>query len=94
MVRSKFWKSIEKVSRPKDYIFKTLCSYAKNYEHEVNISTKASKIVKNSPQIVKNEHLYWLFCHIEPTCQKICIYGEKCDFWLVRAPFSPLQEPP
>ena len=20
------------------------------------------------------------FCHIEPTCQKLCIYGENCDF--------------
>ena len=42
--------------RPKDNIFKTLCSYAKNYVHEVKNSIKSSKIVKNGPQIVKNEN--------------------------------------
>ena len=30
--------------RPKDNIFKTLCSYAKNYVHEVKKSIKCSKI--------------------------------------------------
>merc|ERR1712156_70378 len=49
---------IENVSRyrPKDTIFKTLCSYAKNYVHEVKNSIKSSKIVKNGPQIVKNKN--------------------------------------
>ena len=42
--------------RPKDNIFKTLCSYAKNYVHEVKKSIKCSKIVKNGPEIVKNEN--------------------------------------
>ena len=40
--------------RPKDNIFKTLGSYAKNYVHEVKNSIKSSKIAKNGPQIVKN----------------------------------------
>ena len=42
--------------RPKDNIFKTLGSYAKNYVHEVKNSIKSSKIVKNGPQIVKNKN--------------------------------------
>ena len=55
---SKFWKTIENVSRyrPKDNIFKTLCSYAKKYVHEVKNLIKLSKIVKNGPQIIKNEN--------------------------------------
>ena len=40
--------------RPKDNIFKTLGSYAKNYVLEVKISIKLSKIFKNDPQIAKN----------------------------------------
>ena len=35
------------------------------------------------------EHkISFIYCHIEPACQKFGIYGEKCDFWLVRAPFA------
>ena len=30
----------------------------------------------------------FIYCHIEPTCQKCGTYGEKCEFWLVRAPFA------
>jgi len=30
----------------------------------------------------------FIYCHIEPTCQKIGIYGDNCDFWLVRVPFA------
>ena len=47
--------------RPKDNIFKTLCSYAKNYVHEVKNSIKSSKIVKNGPQIVKNKNFQKIF---------------------------------
>ena len=35
--------------RPKDTIFKTLGSYAKNFVHEVKNSIKSSKMVKNGP---------------------------------------------
>ena len=42
--------------RPKDNIFKTLYSYARNYVHEVKNSIKSSKIVKDGSQIVKNEN--------------------------------------
>ena len=42
--------------RPKDNIFKTLGSYAKNYVHEVKKSIKFSKNLKNGPEIVKNEN--------------------------------------
>ena len=42
--------------RPKDNIFKTLCSYAKNYVLEVKNLIKSSKIVKYGPQIVKNAY--------------------------------------
>ena len=44
--KSKFWKTIENVSwyRPKDHIFKTLGSYAKNYAQKVKNSIKSSKI--------------------------------------------------
>ena len=42
---------------PKDNIFKTLCSYAKNYVHELKNSIKLSKIVQNGPEIVKNENV-------------------------------------
>ena len=55
--------------RPKDNIFKTLCSYAKNYVHEVKKSITSSKIVKNCPQIVKNENF-----------QKICY---SCSFYVI-----------
>ena len=50
--------------KPKHNIFKTLCSYAKNYVHEVKNSIKSSKIVKNCPQIVKNENFQkkYFFC--------------------------------
>ena len=50
--------------RPKDNIFETLCSYAKNYVHEVKNSIKSSKIFKNGPQIVKNENFQktFFFC--------------------------------
>merc|ERR1712223_964737 len=50
--------------RPKDNIFKTLRSYAKNYVHEVKNSIKSSKIVKNGPQIVKNKNFQenFFFC--------------------------------
>ena len=44
--------------RPKDNILKTLGSYAKNYVHEVKNSIKSSKIIKNGPQIVKNENVW------------------------------------
>ena len=47
--------------RPKDNIFKTLGSYAKNYVHEVKNSIKSSKIVKNGPQIVKNKNFQKIF---------------------------------
>ena len=39
--------------RPKDNIFKTLGSYAKNYVHEVKNSIKSSKIVKKTPKSSK-----------------------------------------
>ena len=37
--------------RPKDNIFKTSCSYAKNYVHEVNNSLKSSKMALKSSKI-------------------------------------------
>ena len=47
--------------RPKDNIFKTLRSYAKNYVHELKNSIKSSKNVKNGPQIVKNKNFQKIF---------------------------------
>ena len=47
--------------RPKDNIFKTLGSYAKNYAHEVKNSIKSSKIFKNGPKIVKNKNFQFFF---------------------------------
>ena len=46
-----YWKVSCYRSKPKDHIFKTLGSYARNYlGHEKN-----DNLVKNCPQIVKNE---------------------------------------
>jgi len=52
------------------------------------------------PQI----HMFWYFffkhkisfiyCHIEPTCQKFGTYDEKCHFWLVMAPFALFKSTP
>ena len=73
--------------RPKDNIFKTLSSYAKNYVHEVKKQIKSSKIVKNGPQIVKNENFPKMFvfllfrCHNEHTCQKWCLQVEWGGLW-------------
>ena len=47
--------------RPKDNIFKTLGSYAKNYVHKVKNSIKSSKNVKNGLRIVKNINFQKIF---------------------------------
>ena len=40
------------------------------------------------------QKISFIYCHIEPSCQKSGTYGEKCDFWLVRAPFALFKGPP
>merc|ERR1711947_38723 len=63
---------------------------AKNYVHEVKKTIKLSKIVKNGPEIVKNENFqkknfFLLFlCHNEPTCQKLCLRVEWVGFWPIQ----------
>ena len=38
--------------------------------------------------------IYFIYCHIEPICQKFGTYSEKCDVWLVRALFALFLPPP
>ena len=88
----KFWKTIEKVSRyrPKDSIFKTLCSYAKNYVHEVKNSIKSSKIVKNCQKLPSNrqkwkclkKHFFCSFYVIMSIHAKNCVCRRRMG-WLV-----------
>ena len=53
-----------------------LYSYAKNYVHEVKNLIKSSKIVKNGPQIVRNENFQKkFFCSF---CVKMSIHAKNC----------------
>lgn len=54
-----------------------LYSYVKNYVHEVKNLIKSSKIVKNGPQIVRNENFQnnFFFCSF---CVKMSIHAKNC----------------
>ena len=39
-------------------------------------------------QFFQTKYCFHFFCHIEPNCQKLCIYGENCGFRLISCPFQ------
>ena len=49
MVKNQTFEKLLKMCLDIDNIFEILCSYAKNYVHEVKNSIKSSKIVKKWP---------------------------------------------
>ena len=62
----------------KNMIFGTLGSL-------LPFSTPPPKLIKKQ-KFSQMIFFLFFFCHIEPTCQKLCFYNKNCKFW----PLGPL----
>ena len=71
-------------------IFRKVCFYEQKYDFwHVRVPFA---LFNPPPKLIKKQKFsqmiffLFFFCHIEPTCQKLCFYNKNCKFW----PLGPL----
>ena len=72
-------------------IFRKVCFYEQKYDFW-HVRVPFALFNPPPPKLIKKQKFsqmiffLFFFCHIEPTCQKLCFYNKNCKFW----PLGPL----